>query len=117
MTTPLTSITPEGPVRGGVVVIQEAFGVTGHIVDVCRRFAAAGYHAVAPHLFHRSGDPVLEYDDMKSAMSAARSGTSSSRGTPFGCGEIAGPSQRSSTVISSLSITVSSGRIPTIFTR
>ncbi|WP_370181782.1 dienelactone hydrolase family protein [Rhodococcus wratislaviensis] len=69
MTTPLTSITPEGPVRGGVVVIQEAFGVTGHIVDVCRRFAAAGYHAVAPHLFHRSGDPVLEYDDMKSAMS------------------------------------------------
>ena len=69
MTTPLTSITPEGPVRGGVVVIQEAFGVTGHIVDVCRRFAAAGYHAVAPHLFHRSGDPVLEYDDMTSAMS------------------------------------------------
>lgn len=69
MTTPLTSSTPEGPVRGGVVVIQEAFGVTGHIVDVCRRFAAAGYHAVAPHLFHRSGDPVLEYDDMKSAMS------------------------------------------------
>lgn len=69
MTTPLTSITPEGPVRGGVVVIQEAFGVTGHIVDVCRRFADAGYHAVAPHLFHRSGDPVLEYDDMTSAMS------------------------------------------------
>ena len=68
MTTPLTSITPEGPVRGGVVVIQEAFGVTGHIVDVCRRFAAAGYHAVAPHLFHRSGDPVLDYDDLQAAM-------------------------------------------------
>ncbi|MFC9837638.1 dienelactone hydrolase family protein [Rhodococcus sp. NPDC127530] len=69
MTTPITSIAPEGPVRGGVVVIQEAFGVTGHIVDVCRRFADAGYHAVAPHLFHRRGDPVLEYDDMTSAMS------------------------------------------------
>ncbi|MEN0135607.1 MAG: dienelactone hydrolase family protein [Rhodococcus sp. (in: high G+C Gram-positive bacteria)] len=68
MTTPLTSITPEGPVRGGVVVIQEAFGVTEHIVDVCRRFAAAGYHAVAPHLFHRSGDPVLDYDDLQAAM-------------------------------------------------
>ncbi|MFC9557571.1 dienelactone hydrolase family protein [Rhodococcus sp. NPDC056960] len=68
MTTPLTSITPEGPVRGGVVVIQEAFGVTEHIVDVCRRFAAAGYHAVAPHLFHRSGDPVLGYDDLQAAM-------------------------------------------------
>ncbi|KAF0966053.1 dienelactone hydrolase family protein [Rhodococcus sp. T7] len=69
MTTPLTVIAPEGPARGGVVVIQEAFGVTDHIVDVCRRFAAAGYHAVAPHLFHRNGDPVLAYDDMKSAMS------------------------------------------------
>ncbi|MBC2641132.1 MULTISPECIES: dienelactone hydrolase family protein [unclassified Rhodococcus (in: high G+C Gram-positive bacteria)] len=68
MTTPLTSIAPEGPVRGGVVVIQEAFGVTEHIVDVCRRFAAAGYHAVAPHLFHRSGDPVLDYDDLQAAM-------------------------------------------------
>ncbi|MBV6760831.1 dienelactone hydrolase family protein [Rhodococcus opacus] len=69
MTTPLTVIAPEGPARGGVVVIQEAFGVTDHIVDVCRRFASAGYHAVAPHLFHRNGDPVLAYDDMKSAMS------------------------------------------------
>ena len=69
MTTPLTVIAPEGPARGGVVVIQEAFGVTDHIVDVCRRFASAGYHAVAPHLFHRSGDPVLAYDDLTSAMS------------------------------------------------
>ncbi|MEV0947037.1 dienelactone hydrolase family protein [Rhodococcus sp. NPDC049939] len=68
MTTPLTSITPDGPVRGGVIVIQEAFGVTEHIVDVCRRFAAAGYHAVAPHLFHRSGDPVVAYDDLETAM-------------------------------------------------
>lgn len=54
---------PDGPERGAVVVIQEAFGITDHIQDVCRRFAAEGYAAVAPHLFHRSGDPVIGYDE------------------------------------------------------
>jgi carboxymethylenebutenolidase len=50
--------------RGGVVVIQEAFGVNSHIEDVTRRLAAAGYRAVAPHVFHRTGDPQLSYDDL-----------------------------------------------------
>jgi carboxymethylenebutenolidase len=39
----------------GVVVVQEAFGVNEHIVDVCERFAAAGYAALAPELYHRRG--------------------------------------------------------------
>src|SRR5262245_5311240 len=52
---------PDGPARGGVIVIQEAFGVNEHIEDVTRRFAAVGYHAVAPALYHRQGDPVFEY--------------------------------------------------------
>jgi carboxymethylenebutenolidase len=59
---------PEGTARGAVVVIQEAFGVNEHIEDVCRRFSAAGYRAVAPHLFQRSGDPVIPYDDMQAVM-------------------------------------------------
>jgi carboxymethylenebutenolidase len=59
---------PDGAARGAVIVIQEAFGITDHIQDVCDRFAAAGYLAVAPHLFHRSGDPVIAYDDMQSVM-------------------------------------------------
>jgi carboxymethylenebutenolidase len=54
----------KGGALGGVVVIQEAFGVNAHIEDVTRRFAAAGYRAVAPHVFHRSGDPALSYDDL-----------------------------------------------------
>jgi carboxymethylenebutenolidase len=56
---------PDGEARGAVLVIQEAFGVTEHIEDVCRRFAAEGYFAVAPHLFHRGGDPVIAYDEME----------------------------------------------------
>ena len=51
--------------------MQEAFGVTDHIVDVCNRFAEAGWTAVAPHLFHRQGDPVLAYDDLEHALPLA----------------------------------------------
>ena len=37
--------------------------MTEHIEDVCQRFADAGWLAVAPHLFHRTGDPVLDHTD------------------------------------------------------
>jgi carboxymethylenebutenolidase len=59
---------PDGEARGAVIVLQEAFGVNAHIRDVTDRFATAGYVAVAPHLFHRSGDPELGYDDMQEVM-------------------------------------------------
>jgi len=39
-----------------VLVISEIFGVHEHIADVARRFARAGYFAVAPELFVRQGD-------------------------------------------------------------
>jgi carboxymethylenebutenolidase len=44
---------PSGNAKGGLVVIQEIFGVNHHIRKVCDRFAAAGYVAVAPALFDR----------------------------------------------------------------
>jgi carboxymethylenebutenolidase len=65
---PIYEAPPDGEPRGAVVVVQEAFGVNDHIEDVTRRFAAAGFHAVAPHLFHRSGDPRLAYEPMAAAM-------------------------------------------------
>lgn len=64
---------PEGSVRGGVVVVQEAFGVTTHIQDVCRRLGDAGWVAVAPALFHRDGAPVLAYDQFDKVMPLMRS--------------------------------------------
>ena len=54
---------PDGEARAAVVVIQEAFGVNPHIEDITRRFAAAGYHAVAPDMFHRTGGAVVDYGD------------------------------------------------------
>lgn len=70
--------TPDGPMplyearpaepRAAVVVVQEAFGVNEHIEGVARRFAEAGYHAVAPHLFHRSGHVIVDYGDVTKAV-------------------------------------------------
>ena len=54
---------PSGTPKGGIVVIQEAFGLTDHIVDITRRLADAGWLAVAPALFHRQGSPVFDYGD------------------------------------------------------
>lgn len=65
---PLTVTEPDGEPRGGIVVVQEAFGVNDHIVDITRRFAAEGWLAVAPHLFHRSGDPTFGYGDIKALL-------------------------------------------------
>lgn len=47
------SASPAGAPIGGVVVIQEIFGLTDHIGDICSVFASAGYHAIAPGLFDR----------------------------------------------------------------
>jgi carboxymethylenebutenolidase len=68
MTAPLHVSEPAGAPRGGIVVVQEAFGLTDHILDVCDRVAAAGYLAVAPALFHRTGAPVLAYGDLDAVM-------------------------------------------------
>jgi len=48
---------PAGKANAPVVlVVSEIFGVHEHIADVARRFAKAGYFAVAPELFVRQGD-------------------------------------------------------------
>ncbi len=55
---------PAGQSKGGVVVIQEIFGVNGHIRSVCDGFAADGYVALAPAVFDRAQRGVeLGYDE------------------------------------------------------
>jgi len=50
-----------------VLVVQEIFGVHEYIADTCRRFAKAGYLAVAPELYARQGD-ATQYTDMSKLM-------------------------------------------------
>ena len=67
---------PAGRPKGAIVVLQEIFGVNGHIRSVADRYAAAGYLAIAPATFDRVSRGVeLGYapDDMKqgAALKAA----------------------------------------------
>ena len=44
---------PAANAKGGIVVIQEIFGVNSHVRDVCDHLAQQGYVALAPALFDR----------------------------------------------------------------
>jgi carboxymethylenebutenolidase len=62
---------PVGDVRGGIVIIQEAFGVNNYVRSVVDRYAAHGYHAIAPALYDRQQTDVrLGYSG--SDLAAAR---------------------------------------------
>ena len=61
---------PEKGAGPGVVVIQEYWGLVGHIKDVCDRFAAEGYVALAPDLYH--GERAKSPDEAGKLMMALR---------------------------------------------
>ncbi|MGA9084553.1 MAG: dienelactone hydrolase family protein, partial [Pseudolabrys sp.] len=44
---------PDKSPRGGIVLLQEIFGITGYIRRVSEGYAEHGYHVVAPALFDR----------------------------------------------------------------
>jgi carboxymethylenebutenolidase len=55
---------PAGKPKGGVVVIQEIFGVNFHIREVADGYAAEGYAVIAPQIFDRvERDVELGYTD------------------------------------------------------
>lgn len=67
---PLTVSRPAGQQPGaGIVVIQDAFGLSPSMIEATRRVARQGYLAVAPHLYHRTSDgPLADYDAAKPHM-------------------------------------------------
>ncbi len=53
---------PKSEAVATVIVLQEIFGITDHIKDVCKQYAAHGYLAIAPALFDRiKKNIVLDY--------------------------------------------------------
>lgn len=55
---------PTGTPKGGLVVVQEIFGVNAHMRNVVDRFADLGYTAIAPAFFdHVEADVELGYDE------------------------------------------------------
>jgi carboxymethylenebutenolidase len=65
----------QGARRGGLVLIQEIFGVTEHIQECCEGYAADGYEVIAPQLFDREApDFQADYtpEDIQKAIKIAR---------------------------------------------
>ena len=66
---------PKTERRGGLVLIQEIFGVTDHIRELCDEYAADGYEILSPALFDREA-PGFECDytgaDFEKAVQIAR---------------------------------------------
>ena len=60
----------------GLMVLQEAYGVNGHIRNVADRFAEEGYVAIAPELFHRTARGFEgDYNNFNSVTSHMRAMT------------------------------------------
>src|SRR5579859_1284581 len=68
-------VRPTGPRRGGLVLIQEIFGVTEHIKELCDGYAAEGYEVLAPALYDREA-PGLQAsytpEDVQKSIKIAR---------------------------------------------
>ena len=71
--------TPESGSGPGVIVIQEWWGLVDHIEDVCDRFAAAGFVALAPDLYHGQKVQPGEPDEAGKAMMAMQDGPGRTR--------------------------------------
>jgi carboxymethylenebutenolidase len=61
---------PEGSGKfPAIIVIQEAFGVTGHIRKIVEKFCNEGYAVVSPDIFHRTVHRLqASYDDFSAVM-------------------------------------------------
>jgi len=56
---------PEHPPKGGIVILQEIFGLTDHICRVTDEFAAHGYLSLSPSLFDRvEPGVILDYTEV-----------------------------------------------------
>jgi carboxymethylenebutenolidase len=63
---------PDGAAKGGIVVLQEIFGVNSHIREVCDGFAADGYVAIAPALYDRSSKKNFQVGYVPEDIEAGR---------------------------------------------
>jgi carboxymethylenebutenolidase len=57
-----------------VIVVNEVFGIHDYIKNICRRFARAGFVAIAPDYFNRAGNPA-PLTDMNAVMEIVRTAT------------------------------------------
>ena len=73
---------PKGAPRGGLVVVQEIFGVNAHIRSVADGFAADGYLAIAPAIFDRAERGFDVFEDWVTDTVRLLEGCPCERGCP-----------------------------------
>lgn len=78
----LTVAEPVSSIRGGIVVLHEARGVTDAVRGLVGGLAGDGWLVVAPHLYHRDGADELAGDDGQSRNRSTGSTVSRSWPTP-----------------------------------
>lgn len=62
-------VRPDGPRKGGVIVVQEIFGLSSHVRHMAERFAAVGYEAIAPSMYDRAAPGfVVEPQDIAAQL-------------------------------------------------
>ena len=67
-------VTPQGARKGGVIVIQEIFGLSDHVKEMAERFGAEGYEAIAPSMFDRAAPGfVVQAKDVAQGLARGRS--------------------------------------------
>lgn len=59
----LTVAEPDASVRGGIVVLHDARGITDGTRELVQGFAGDGWLAVAPHLYHRDAADEVSADE------------------------------------------------------
>jgi carboxymethylenebutenolidase len=68
-------VEPAGKRRGGLVLIQEIFGLTEHIKECCDKFAAEGYEVLGPAVYDREApgfEASYSPEDIQKAIKIAR---------------------------------------------
>lgn len=62
-----------GPRKGGVIVVQEIFGLSDHIKEMTERLGAAGYEAIAPSMYDRAAPGfIVQPKDVAANMAKGR---------------------------------------------
>lgn len=61
----LTVASPDSSIRGGIVVLHEARGVTDTVRELVQELAGDGWLTVAPHLYHRDGTDEIDGSDAR----------------------------------------------------
>lgn len=66
-------VKPQGVRKGGVIVIQEIFGLSDHIREMAERFGAEGYEAIAPSMYDRAERGfIVQAQDVAAGMARGR---------------------------------------------